>query len=202
MPEKFNERKVTLAQKITYILDQLNIVWTISGKTLQGASKNGRALPDDTGPFDIVLYHPIVVHSHVREDKIKLLKLFMNQINCLLQEPYESRILPSLGYLMEIYDPTYGKINAAMHYNVSCKLTLLVHDDSATLQLQSIPFDNPIATHDYLPLSLLEYEGCIYQAPNKPENYLKAIENYLNTKAKTKPKLNVLKPTPNGVSSD
>lgn len=189
------KEQIKLALKVTHILDQLNIIWTINGKTLQGSNKDGAALPDDDGPIDLVIYNPILQHQHIRDDKIKLLKVYLNQINNLLQEPYESRIIPSAGYIMEVFDPGYGKsVSNSVWYMVSCKMTLLIHETSETLQLQSIPFDNTVHASDYLPLSLQEYEGCIYQVPNKPSRYLDSIKNYLSTsnKPKPKPKLNII----------
>jgi hypothetical protein len=194
MSKNYIKEKSVLAQKVTYILDQLNLVWTINGKTLQGANNNGQSLEDDMNPFDIVIYQPILLHSHIKEDKLKLLKLYMNQINYLLQEPYISRIIPSLGYIIEIFDPTYKKMENDVYYSVSCKLTLLVHETSDILQLQSIPYDNKINTLDFLPLSLIEYEGCIYQAPGNTSKYLKSIEKYLNLEVEKKGnhKINVI----------
>jgi len=177
---QYNVAKAELAQKVTHLLDQLNIIWTINGKTLAGADKDGHTLPDDHSPFDIAVYHPVLLHSHIRDDKVKLLKLYMNHINDLLPDPLESRILLSNGYCIEIFNPHHGFDNHNSFYHVSIKITLLLHESADTLQLQSIPYNNPIPTKYYLPLSLIEYEGCIYQSPGNTKEYLNSTKNYIN----------------------
>ena len=180
----YGEPRMTLAILLRdKVLNKLDMPWTIENGTLLGAWRNGSFIQHDDD-FDIALFCDI--------NPIPRIPAILEKIKQLLPAPYEARQISTYADKIEVYDPTYGeyKLYTAKYHGASyhhCTVDLQFYQrfgETYRSLYYADPQTKTVHYKDMYPLSKIELEGEIFQAPYNVEGFLKSLYGSLSPKAK------------------
>lgn len=156
------------------ILNDLGVAWFIENGTLLGAWRNGKFIAhDDDFDFAILI------------NNIEDIPAIYEKINNSLQNSkYKSRLIQTYCDKIEVYDENYGKYfligkqynNNDYHYVTIDLQFYIKENDKYTKLYYANPFTYTFSDQTILPLTSIELENEIFNAPAKIEKFL--VENY------------------------
>lgn len=182
--DKYGEPRMNLAVFLRdEVLHKLNIPWTIENGTLLGAWRNGRFILHDDD-FDIAMFY--------EEDPRPRVSDLLRKIKQLLPAPYDARYVSTYANKIEVFDPTYGmynllgpKYNGASYHHCTVDLQFYQRFGERYLSLYHVhPTIKAVYFKDMYPLTQIELEGEMFQAPNNTEGFLTSLYGSLSPKAK------------------
>ena len=178
--DKWGTERLKLAVTVKDILNKLKLTWFIDNGTLLGAWRSGKFIKHDDD-FDIGLYVP--------EYTRKYAKSLSDIITLILPSPYKCRQVTSYCDKLEIYDPTCGNYilqediyDGANFHFVTIDLQFYMNDPSnksTSRILHKFNFQKMLDSDILSESSQITLEGVAFNAPIKPEEYLKTVYGYL-----------------------
>lgn len=173
--DKYGSQRLELAVYLKQnILNSLNLPWFIENGTLLGAWRNGKFIAHDDD-FDFA----ILINSK------KEIPAIFEKIKASLQNSkFKLRLIETYSDKIEVYDESYGKYfllgnqydNNDYHY-VTIDLQFYIKENERYTKLYyANPFTYTFNDKIILPLTSIELENEVFNAPAKIEQFL--IENY------------------------
>jgi phosphorylcholine metabolism protein LicD len=181
--DRYGPQRLELALYLkNNILNKLSNDWFIENGTLLGAWRNGLFIPHDDD-FDIAM----LITSMDDIGKI------YNQIQKhLVSSKYKARLVDTYSSKIEIFDESYGKYillgetyhGSDFHYVTLDIQFYLKKGDEYERLYYNCPCELIVREDILLPLSTIKLEDEYFNAPLKPERFLKNIYGSLDKNAK------------------
>jgi len=175
---RYKPHRLEVAGVLGSILKKLGYEYFIEGGTLMGAYRNHRMLEHDDD-FD----YGIICPDESR--KKEFLEKLHQEISRELPEGIKARIVMSYSNKIEVYKPEQGKYDFldTDYHNATVDLTLFAEYDDTYYLLHSKCAHLRFPKETLLPLSEIEYEGCLYPSPFDPKGFLEAYYGYIGPNA-------------------
>ena len=173
--DKYGKQRLELAVYLKQnVLNSLNLPWFIENGTLLGAWRNAKFIAhDDDFDYGILI-----------KNKEEIPFIYGKIKHCLLNSKYKARHIDTYCDKIEIFDESYGKYyligkqyNKNDYHYVTIDLQFYIKDkDNYTKLYYANPFTYTFNQKTILPLTSIQLENEVFNAPAKIEQFL--VENY------------------------